>query len=164
MGGAGPILNFQGAREEARAVRDAGKAQQAINDQNAEIAKREAIEQENKAIIESRLEREAQRRIEASNIARTGKSGVLLEGSPFLALEENAARAELENFLILREGRIQRNRLLTQSKIDTFKGKIARKAGSAQAKAIILKAKGKLVKDSTDLALKVFSAAGGGGA
>jgi hypothetical protein len=162
MGGFGIIQGYQGARVSAQAAREEGKAQQAINDQNAEVAKRAAIEQENKAIIESRLEREAQRRIEASNIARTGKSGVLLEGSPFLALEENAARAELENFLILREGRIQRNRLLTQSKIDTFKGKVARKAGSAKGKAILLSGQSEAISSTISLGLKAVTAGQGG--
>ena len=163
MGGAGPIFAFQGARVQAEAARNAGKAQQAINDQNAELAKRAALEQENRTLIESRLEREKQRRIESSNIAGTGASGVNLEGSPFLLLEENAARAEEENFLILREGRIQRNKLIAQSNLDTFKGKVARKAGSAKGKAILLAGKAKLVSDITDLSVKAATAGATGG-
>ena len=161
MSAAAPIaLNFQASRVQAAAARQEGRDIQAANEFNAEIARQQALEEERKAVRQSQIQRQATRNIAAGNKATIAKSGVTVEGSPLLALQKNAENAALDNFLILREGRINRQRALSQAKLDIFKGRIARSAGSAKSKAILLAAKAKVI---TDVQSSIQSAASAGG-
>jgi len=144
---AGTAAQFQGSRQQAAAARESGRAQQQANEFNAQVARQTALEQERKAIQQSRIFRRETGRIAGRNRALIGKSGVTREGSPLLALEENAAAAELDNFFVLREGEIQRNRALAQSRLDVFQGRVARRAGSEKSRAILLSGKTQLAGD-----------------
>jgi len=154
MSAVGPILEFQAAREAANAERQAGKDAQTIAEFNAKVAEQGAREEELRAITQGKIHREQTARIEGANIARAGKSGITLTGSPLHVLRENAKVASRDNFLILREGKLRSNQLTSQASLDRFSGNIARKAGSSKSRAILLSGKAKLAADAVDIAKK----------
>jgi hypothetical protein len=126
-----------GSIQQARAVKQAGKDEQAVNERNALISRQQAKEEERKAALESRQHKERVHRARGENQAIIGASGLTSEGSPLLLLEENAKAAAEDNFLILREGQLRSNRLQDQANIDVFKGRVAKKAGSRRARSIL---------------------------
>jgi hypothetical protein len=164
MGGpeTGILLAFQASRETAAAAKQQGRDQQAANEFNAKIQERIAKEEEQKAIRTSQIHRENTRRIASGNEAAIGKGGISLEGSPLLALQRNAETAELDNFLILREGKLRSGAAREQGKLDVFKGKIARKAGTQKGRAIKLQGRAKLATDTIDAVIKIATLGIGG--
>lgn len=149
----GAAASFQASRQKAAAARQEGKDIQAANEFNAEIQRRQALEEERKAVRQSQVHRAETRKVAAGNIAALGKGGTTQEGSPLLALQKNAESAELDNFLILREGKLRKQAASEQGKLDIFKGKVARKAGSKKGKAILLSGKAKLATNLATTAI-----------
>jgi hypothetical protein len=139
---------FESSRQEANAVRNEGKNRQLVNNQNALIARQQAIQEERAAIEQNRQFRRQERRDRSANQAIIGASGVTTEGSPLLLLEENAANAEIDSMLILREGQIKRDKLLGQAQLDEFSGRVARQSSRAKSKAILFNAKTKFGKEA----------------
>ena len=75
-------------------------------------------------------------------IARGGKAGVTLEGSPIAVLADTAASFAIDRALTLRAGLLGEKTLTTQSVIQRRQGQIAKVRGKATRRASLLKAGG----------------------
>jgi len=117
----------------------AGKAAERLNNYNADVAGQQARDAERDAIIMAEAEREAGRRLLATQRAAFGKSGVIgSTGSPLLVMAEQAGQLEMRAMAVRRQGLNAASTLNAQAAADRVAGKQARKAGTLNAFATIL--------------------------
>lgn len=112
----------------------------------AEMAKGMARQEENRAKasrdaaqIQADQAKERNKRVRALARARAEASGVASdEGSPLLVELENARQSQLEENLILYGGEVQSQFLQQESRLMTFRGAQARRAGNIGAGTSLL--------------------------
>jgi hypothetical protein len=119
------------------AASNAGDSQAAANNYNAAVARNNAIAAEQAAAANASQQ-------ERINMARQGKlqagllkSGVLMEGTPLMLVEDEAAQGELEKQKILHQGKTQAANYRSQATMDDYQGQVARSAGSSKSSGII---------------------------
>lgn len=80
------------------------KTQAAISEYNAAVAGQKGAAEERRSEIEAkRFQREAAA-LEAEQVAKYGKSGVMFSGSPLTVMAETAKNLEIDRQMILQEG------------------------------------------------------------
>jgi len=131
VAGAGALMSFHGAQQQAKAAKQAGKLNAADAEENARIAVERAAEDE-------RQFRLSFRRDQASNMAQIGASGVRREGSPLEVLQDNAASAEKDVINIKRGGEIQRDSYMRQARAYRSGAKAAANAAQISGAANLL--------------------------
>ena len=121
----------------AGAASDAGAAQAAAYNYNAAVARNNAIAAQQAAEANAKQ----QQRL---NDARLGKltagilhQGVLLEGTPLLMIQDEAAQNELEKQKILYRGQIQANQYNNQATLDSYNAQVAQSAGESRSNSIM---------------------------
>ncbi len=130
----GSIFNaFSGGQ----AASNAGEAQANAMNYNAAVANNNAIAAQQAAAANAAQ----QQRINASKQAKLEAgilhSGVLMEGTPLMLVEEEASQNELETQKILHEGDTRANNYRNQSNLDSYNASVARDAGDARSSGII---------------------------
>ena len=129
-------FDVHSSRQQAKAIEINAKNQQQISNYNAELFKQKAIEEEKQALEKARHERSRSRRIRKRNIALTGKAGIQLEGSPLMTLQRNAMLEELDQLIILREGKLASLELQSRGKIERLKGQLIKEGAKGEASAV----------------------------
>lgn len=133
--GAGTGLAAYGQYEQARAAKEAGEAEEAIAEYNARVREQQAKAAEESARIEAqRHEREAERLL-GKQVARYGRAGVLMEGTPADVLAETATELEWDELMILREGALRGAELRSGATIARMRGQAAAERGRSRYRA-----------------------------
>lgn len=126
----GTLFSALGKFQEARAQSAAQKSAAQAAAFNAQVARNNAIQAQRAAETEAAdIRRETARRI-SSIQSGFAKGGVTLEGSPLLAVKEQAQEGELEAQRRLQQGELQAQAQQTQAILD--KQEAEQKAASAQ--------------------------------
>lgn len=125
-----------------------GRAQEALFNRNALIAKRDASARLRKARFDQLQQVREGERIKGRLIARLGASGARLDvGAPIQLLNEQAAVLDLDNALIGFEGRVEAARFREEAVQLKFRGRIARQRGRAAQRAAFIGAGSSLLTD-----------------
>lgn len=123
---------------QVQSARNEGKSQENIAKYNAQIAERQAKEQQESANTQAQQFLKQRQRAAATNRVNIAKSGVSLEGSPLLALEENASNTAIDTLMIQREGALARDRSLQQANLSRLQGRNAKRASKNKQTAALL--------------------------
>lgn len=115
-----------------------GRAQKKQAEANAQIAEADAKAAEQKAKYDEDLHRQRVRKILSSQRAAIGSSGVSVEGSPLLALEETAREGELDALAIRYGGDVSASRSRSEAALSRQEGRSAQRAGYIQAGSTLL--------------------------
>ena len=132
--GASAVSGVQASREATRQ----GRFERDIHNYNAQLEKIAAKEAGRKAALKARQFRRSASKRQAQNRAALAKTGIELEGSPLLVLQEDAANAELDEFLIRRQGQIERQGLESAAQLSLIKGKFSRDAARSKKRSILI--------------------------
>ena len=139
MGWAALVAAVVAAAASAYATYQSGQQQAKGFRYQAQQQENQAQAARNAAAVQEAQSRERNKRIMALARARAGASGVVsTEGSPLLVMLENARQAELEAQLIRYGGEIQAGFLEGESRLSTFRGRNARRAGNIGAGTTLL--------------------------
>ncbi len=140
LGGAG--LAAAGQIKAGRLAEAEGEAAQDLAEFNARQLEREAKStQEAAAFEEQRIAKQEKITI-GRQIAKAGKSGVTLEGSPIGQLADIQASFAIDRALTLRRGLLGAQALTTQAGIQRVQGKLAKIRGRQTKRVSLLKAGG----------------------
>lgn len=107
-------------------------------DYNAAIMEQNAIAAKNKAAYDETMHRERVRKLLSTQKAQLGRSGISLEGSPLLILEETVAQGELDALAIRYGGDIEASRSRSAANLSRMQGKSAITSGYVQAGSTLL--------------------------
>ena len=116
LAGVGLGLELWGQYSEKRAAERAAHFNAAIDEQNAAAARAAT----NWAIARHRYD---VRRLLGAQRARYAISGVRLEGTPLLVMQETAAQAELDEIAMRYQGRLREAGFMNQAAMSRFEGK-----------------------------------------
>jgi hypothetical protein len=141
---AGGAALAAGAIEQGQAAKREGKASKKLAEFNARQLEREAKSTQEAAGFEAERIAKAEKISLGALIARGGKSGVTLEGSPIAVLADTAATFAIDRALTLRAGLLGQKTLGTQAGIQRRQGQIAKAKGKAIKRASLLQAGGTL--------------------
>ena len=107
-------------------------------DYNAEIIKTEEEAERERAKIEEARHREKLKKLMGTQQVMYGKSGVTMEGSPLLVMEETAAQGEIDALLIRQAGQARVAELQAERKMVKMGGRQAWYGGLMQAGGSLL--------------------------
>jgi hypothetical protein len=129
----GDVLAVAGTLGSIGGALSAGNAQKAAAEQNAAMAAYEGqIAQQQATFEEAQLRRRTKLQL-ARQRAAIGASGLALEGSPLLALEDTAAEAELDALSIRYAANLAGVRSSAQAARDRAAGRAAQQQGRLDA-------------------------------
>lgn len=142
MGFFAPIMSAVGAIGggfmQAGNQQAAGNAQAQASYFNAAVAQQNAIAARQAAAVEAaQLARKNRAALETVR-SRYLMSGIDLEGTPMMVLDENLRNMALDVDLTRHKGEVQATNYTNQAMMDTFQGQTAAAAASAQAEGSIL--------------------------
>jgi hypothetical protein len=116
-----------------------GKAQQRLNEYNAQVADQASADKARDGRILANVQREQNRRLQARQRALYAKAGVVdTTGSPLLMQIEQAGQLEMAALQTEATASTEAARLRQQAVLDRMAGKAARQAGNLNAGATIL--------------------------
>lgn len=128
-----------------------GKAQKAINDQNAAVNDQAALDRARDGRILANSQRDKNRSIQAKMRALYAKGGVSTSvGSPLVVQVQQAGELELGALEAEQTANAQASQLRQQAVLDRMAGKAARRAGNFNAAGTILSGAGAAVKGFAD--------------
>lgn len=156
---AGAGVTAAGQIQGGRLAEAEGKAAQDMAEFNARQLEREAKSTQEAAKFDERRIAKKEKITIGRQIARAGKSGVTLEGSPIGELADIASSFATDRALTLRRGLLGAQALTTQAGVQRAQGKLAKIRGRQAKRVSLLKAGG-------TIALAVGTSgllAGGGG-
>lgn len=137
VAGVGLAMSAYGQAAQGNAAQISANYNAMVNERNAKLAKEKAVEDEKQFRI-------SVRKSQASNVARLGKSGVRIEGSPLEVLKENARNAESDAISIRMQGTMAREQFMQEA---TF----SRRSGASAARAANMGAASQLLAGSGDV-------------
>jgi len=117
--------------------------QKEMADYNADLIKDQTKAEESRAKIEETRHREQLKKLMGTQRAMYGKSGMTMEGSPLLIMEETAAQGEIDAMLIRQTGRARKAELSGERALVKMGGRQALYGGTAQAGGSLLTGLGK---------------------
>jgi hypothetical protein len=127
------------AAASAYAMYEQGQSQAQAYKYQSELAENQGIAARQASEVAAAQAQEKNRRLMAMARTRAGASGIeTTEGSPLLVLMDNAAEAELETRRIKYAGAVQEQGFRAESRLLTFEGANARRAGNIGAGATLL--------------------------
>lgn len=139
---AGIGLGVAGTLQAGREAEAAGRSQRAWDEYNAQLAERQAVEEQEAAAVEERKLRKGGARLKARQRVGFAKAGVTFEGSPMAVLEETASEIELDALQIRRGGQVGAQQQRAAAVLSRLKGKSAILRGKAKRRASITQALG----------------------
>ncbi len=116
----------------------AGKAEQAALNYNAQVAERNAKIAEDKANYEADLQKQKVRRAIGSQRAIQLASGYLMEGSALDLQEDTVVQGELDRLAILYGGDIEAANFKSEAELSRMRGSAAAAAGRTAAFGTVL--------------------------
>jgi|TARA_R100001086_G_scaffold190484_1_gene107956 ATPase subunit of ABC transporter with duplicated ATPase domains len=147
---AGSFMQAGQAQAAAQAQANAANYNAAVAQQNANAALQAAYADKQQQDRENRASLE---RVRSKYLA----SGVELEGTPLMVLEEETVQNALESDKILHKGKVQRANFLNQANAQIYQGQVAVAAANNKAQGTIL---GGTLGAASGLGRSIF--AGGG--
>lgn len=132
---AGAGLQAYGQYQQGKAAQQQAKSEQAWHNYNAQVAKREAAAEKEATRAEAKQHARKAKMFQARQRALIGASGVNIEGSPLLVMEDTAEQLKLEEIDILKRGQRKASRFESQSILDMSMGSMAKKRGKAGLQA-----------------------------
>jgi hypothetical protein len=137
------VASAAGAGVSAYSSIQQGKAQQRLNEYNAQVAEQAASDKARDGRIMANAQREQNRRLQARQRALYAKAGVVdTTGSPLLVQLEQAGQLEMAALQTEATSSTEAARLRQQAILDRMSGKAARQAGNLNAGATILQGLG----------------------
>lgn len=106
--------------------------------QNADAQEQAAISAQKKAAYDETRHREGVAKLLSAQRALYGKSGVSMEGSPLLVMEDTAGQGELDALAIRYGGDVAAARERSAANLSRMQGKAAQTAGYFQAGSTLL--------------------------
>ena len=106
-----------------------GAMAQSMHEYNAQVQEIEAQNAQNASEYEERLHRERGKRLLSSQRTDIAASGLGLEGSSLLAIEESAVEIEKDALAIRYSGSVAAARARSQAAADRMQGRAAKTAG-----------------------------------
>ncbi len=123
--------------QQASAASQAGQAQANASYYNAAVQRNNAIAAQQAAAFNAKQQRKINLAREAKLEAGLLHSGVLLEGTPLLLLEDAAKEGGLEEAKIIHTGEVQASGAQAQAGLDTFSARSAQAAGETRASGLL---------------------------
>ena len=133
-------LQIAGQVQAGREAKALSKSQAALNERNAQLAEREAVQAQEAAAFEERKFRKGGERLKARQRVAFAKAGVTFEGSPLEVMERTAIELETDALMIRRGGRLGAQRLTAEAGLQRFAGKSALLRGKARRRASTISA------------------------
>lgn len=127
----GAVMQSGQQQAAAQAQANAAYYNAAVQQQNANAAMQAAYADKQQQDRKNRAQLESVR-------SKYLASGIELEGTPLLVLEEEATQMALESDKILHRGQVQQANYLNQANADRYQGDVALSAGSAQSSGTLL--------------------------
>ena len=127
------------------------KQEAAWHDYNARVAEKEAEAERKAAEYEATQHERQAKKLLAKQRALVGASGVTMEGSPLLVMEDNAAQLALENAMIRETGARGVSRWKSQSILDFTKARVVRSSAAGYKKAGALRAGATLLQGASQV-------------
>jgi hypothetical protein len=137
---AATMVSAYSAYQQGQTAAQQSRAQAAWHTYNAKIAKREAEAERRATAFEVKQQARRGKTLQARLRTLVGASGVEMAGSPLLVAEDTAAQLALESANIRTTGARRVQRWRSQSILDVFKARTARRAASEYEQAGILQA------------------------
>ena len=103
-----------------------------------------------KAAYDEEMHRERVRKLISSQRAAYGASGVDIEGSPLLLLEDTAAQGEMDALAIRYGGEVEASQKRSQAELYELQGKNAKKASYYKAGSSLLSGGASIAKTYSD--------------
>ena len=145
-------ISAYSAYQQGKTAEQQAKQEAAWHAYNARVSEREA-EAERKAADEEAIQHARQaEQFKARQRAAIGKSGVTMEGSPLLVLEDTAAQLALEESRIREMGLRRASAYKSQSILDFSKSRAVSKSAKGYAKAGLLSAGGSILQGASGVA------------
>jgi hypothetical protein len=132
------VATVVAAAVSAYAQYEAGQQQQAQAKYQSKIARNQAQAAQNAAQVAEANRREQDRRIMAEQRALVGGSGLSTEGAPLFVMLDSAKEAELDALRLRYGGTLQAGGFLDQSRLLTYQGEQAARAGEIGAGTTLL--------------------------
>lgn len=123
-----------------------GNAQKSMMDYNARVAERQGQMARQAADLEEARQRNRTDKLLSSQRAAVAASGLDLEGSPLLVMEESAAQSELDALLIRHSGSVAEAQANSQAAADRMSGRAAKMQGYYSAGASLLSGASSVVR------------------
>ncbi len=132
---AGTAIQAYGQYQAGKAADQQSKAEAAWHNYNAQVAKREAEAEREATRAQATQQAKKAKAFQARQFSLIGASGVNIEGSPLLVVEDTAEQLKLEEIDILKHGARRASFYESQSILDTFSAGATRSRGSAARSA-----------------------------
>lgn len=116
-----------------------GNAQAQASLYNAQVAQNNATQARYAADVEAQKEGERTRRLLSTQKALLSKSGVDLEGSPLLVLEETAALGDVNQQFARYEGDVKAKGYEAQAELDRYQARMAKSSAATSAGTSLLR-------------------------
>ena len=121
-----------------------GQEQKKAYEANAEIAKADAAATEQKTQYDETAHRENVKRILSRQRALYGSSGVEMQGSPLLVMQDTAAQGEMDALAIRYGGDVEAARKRSEANVMKMQGKSAERLGMIGAGTTLLSGAGQI--------------------
>jgi hypothetical protein len=141
--GASSLISASGSLQE-------GQASEGAAAYNAAVARQSAQASVDKAAYDEEMHRERVRKLISSQRAAYGASGVDIEGSPLLLLEDTAAQGEMDALAIRYGGEVEASQKRSQAELYELQGKNAKKASYYKAGSSLLSGGASIAKTYSD--------------
>ena len=115
-----------------------GEMQKKAADYNADVANVNALMAQNKAKADEQAHRAMVAKILSSQRALYGKSGLSMEGSPLLVMEDTALQGELDALTIRYGGDVAAANARSQANLQRMQGRAAQTSGYISAGTTLL--------------------------
>ncbi|OGP65584.1 MAG: hypothetical protein A3K22_03505 [Deltaproteobacteria bacterium RBG_16_42_7] len=121
---------------------ESGQQQKKAYKANAAILEQDALAEKQKAEYEEGAHRNRIRQILSRQKALYGKSGVQMEGSPLLVMEDTAAQGEMDALAIRYGGDVAAARTRSEANLMRMQGRTAGRLGTIKAGTTLLQGAG----------------------
>ena len=143
---AGTGVAAYGQYQQGKQAQSQAKAQSAWNMYNAKVAQREKESQDAANLFASKQQKKKSEALLARQRSLIGASGVEMEGSPLLVMEDTAAELAKEEENLRLTGQRKSQAYASQSILDISKASAAKSAAAGYGKSAIIGAGGSILQ------------------
>ncbi len=154
LAAAGTAVQAYGQYQQNKQAQAQAESQAAWNLYNSKVAQREADAERVATDFEVKQQRKAAKRLKAKGRAIRGKSGLELEGSPLLVMEDTAAELAKEETQIKLRGQRRVSAFESRSILDVSKASAAKSRATGFGRAAITGAGSTILGGAADIGFK----------
>jgi len=159
---AGTAIGAYAMYQSGQAAKAQAETEAAIMEYNAKIKEQEEAARVQAAEYQAKAFEARGEKLQATQRALYGVSGVEMRGSPLSVLDETAAELEADRLQILREGYISAGQSAAEAQIYKMQGAAAKQRGSAAARGAVLSATGTVLSGLGTAGYYGYSMSSGG--